>query len=185
MSRVRWWTVAVLMMPVLAFAQHSHAPYAGQEKRAIKALSEEEVQALLNGQGMGLAKAAELNHYPGARHVLDLSTALQLSEMQHAETQRIYDRMHQEAVRLGALIVDKERELEHLFATATVSSDNLHSLTKRIAQLQGDLRLVHLQAHVEMQRLLTREQINQYDELRGYTSSASPPPHPGHHRRHH
>jgi Spy/CpxP family protein refolding chaperone len=172
------------MISALALAQHGHSPYAGQETRAIKTLSDEEIQALLNGQGIGLAKAAELNHYPGPRHVLDLATQLQLSETQRTETQQIYDRMHREVVRLGALIVDKERELDHLFAAEAVDSETLRNLTKQIAQLQGDLRLVHLQAHVEMKRVLSREQIDKYDALRGYTVSAGPAPHAEPHRRH-
>jgi Spy/CpxP family protein refolding chaperone len=185
MCRVLWGVVAVLMIPALVLAQHGHAPYAGQEKRALKALSEEEMQALLSGQGMGLAKAAELNHYPGPRHVLDLATQLQLSEIQRAETQQIYDRMHHEAVRLGALIVDKERQLDHLFATEAVDSATLQNLTQQIAQLQGDLRMVHLQAHVAMKRVLSREQIDTYDALRGYTASVGPAPHHEPQRRHH
>jgi Spy/CpxP family protein refolding chaperone len=175
-------TLAMLAVP--SVSQHDHSPYAGQERRAIKALSEEEMQALLSGQGMELAKAAELNHYPGPRHVLDLATPLQILEPQRAETQQIYDRMHQEAVRFGALLIDKERELDHLFATETVDSQTLQHLTKHIAQLQGDLRLAHLQAHVEMKRVLSREQIDTYDTLRGYTVStgAVPQSEPHHHR---
>jgi len=167
---------------ILALA--SHSPYIGHEKRTIKNFSEEEIQALLSGQGMGLAKAAELNHYPGPRHVLDLGAQLPLSEVQRAETQKIYDHMHQEAVRLGALIVDKEKELDQLFAAQAVQSDTLQSLTKQIAQLQGELRLVHLQAHVEMKRLLSPEQVEAYDALRGYTASAGAAPHTGHHHYH-
>jgi hypothetical protein len=184
MSRALVVLIMFFIIPALAFAQHGHSPYAGQEGRAIKTLSEEEIQALLSGQGMGLAKAAELNHYPGPRHVLDLGAQLQLSEAQRAETQQIYDRMHREAVRLGARIVDKERELDLLFATKAVNSDNLQGLTKQIAQLHGDLRLVHLQAHVEMKRLLSHEQIDQYDALRGYRTDAGPAPHTGHQRQH-
>jgi hypothetical protein len=184
MGKFSWILVALVVMPVPIFAQHGHSPYVGQEKSDIKTLSAEEIQALLSGQGMGLAKAAELNHYPGPRHVLDLAAQLQLSETQRVETQKIYDRMHQEAVRLGALVVDKEKELEHLFATQAVHSDTLQSLTKQIAQLQGDLRLVHLQAHVEMKRVLSREQIDTYDALRGYAASVGTAPHTGPHRRH-
>jgi hypothetical protein len=171
-----------MMLPALVFAQHGHSTSAGEEKHTIKTLSEEEVQALLSGQGTGLAKAAELNHYPGPRHVLDLAAQLQLSAAQRAETQQIYDRMHQEAVRLGTLIVDKEQELDQLFATQAVHSDTLRRLTRLIAQLQGDLRLVHLQAHVEMKQLLSREQIDRYVGLRGYTDPTGPAPPSGHHQ---
>jgi hypothetical protein len=184
MCKMLWGGIALLMIAALAIAQHDHSPYAGQETRAVKALSAEEIQALLSGQGLGLAKAAELNHYPGPRHVLDLATPLQLSEPQRAETQGIYDRMHREAVRLGALLIDKERELEHRFATEAVDSQTLENLTKHIAQLQGDLRLAHLQAHVEMKGVLSREQIDTYSVLRGYTVStgSAPQSEPHHHR---
>jgi len=39
---------------------------AEQETREIKALSTEEVDGYLKGEGMGLAKAAELNGFPRA-----------------------------------------------------------------------------------------------------------------------
>ena len=177
-----WGVMAVLVVPTLGLTQHRDTPYAGQERRVLKALADEERRALLDGQGMGLAKAAELNQYPGPRHVLDLAAELQLSAEQRTETQRIYDRMHQEAVRLGTLIVGKEQELDRLFATQAVDSDVLRSLTQQIAQLQGDLRLVHLQAHVEVQRLLSRQQIDRYDALRGYTNPGGPAPPSGHHQ---
>jgi len=107
MYRLIYGVVILIALPTLVLAQATHSPYVGRGKGALKTLFEEEIQALLNSQGMGLAKAAGLNHYPGQRHVLDLATPLQLSE-----TQQIYDRMHQEAVRLGTLIVDKEQELD-------------------------------------------------------------------------
>lgn len=184
MGKFSWILVTLLVISAPMFAQHGHSPYTGQEKRAIKALSAEEIQALLSGQGMGLAKAAELNHYPGPRHVLDLGAQLPLSEAQRTETQKIYDHMHQEAVRLGALIVDKEKELDQLFAAQVAQSDALQGLTRQIAQLQGELRLVHLRAHVEMKRLLSPEQVEAYDALRGYTASAGAAPHTGHHHHH-
>jgi Heavy-metal resistance len=185
MYKILWGGIAALMLGAFALAQQSHSPYAGQETRAIKALSEEAVQALRSGEGMRLAKAAELNHYPGPRHVLDLATPLQLSETQRAETQQIYDRMHREAVRLGVLIIDKERELEDLFATGAVDSQILQSLAQQIAQVQGDLRVAHLQAHIEMKRALSRGQIDTYDALRGYTDSTGSAPHiEPHHRQH-
>jgi len=53
--------------------------YVGQEKRAIKALSEQEIADYLKGAGRGSSKAAELNHYPGPRHVLDAAQGLALT----------------------------------------------------------------------------------------------------------
>src|SRR5437867_1305997 len=82
-----------------AYGQTAQTPYAGQERREIKALSTDEIQAYQDGQGMGFAKAAELNQYPGPKHVLELASKLRLSEQQKAEAQKIYERMHAEARR--------------------------------------------------------------------------------------
>ena len=39
----------------------------------IKSLSQDDQSALLAGRGMGLARPAELNGYPGPAHVLELA----------------------------------------------------------------------------------------------------------------
>jgi hypothetical protein len=54
----------VLAIPVLA---DNPTPYAGQQTGTIKALSDEDITALLKGDGMGFAKVAELNGYPGPK----------------------------------------------------------------------------------------------------------------------
>ena len=77
--------VSLLDMPVLA----ADAPYAGQQMRTIKALSDDDIAALRKGEGMGMAKAAELNGYPGPVHVLALAGQLGLTEAQ--QTRRAGD----------------------------------------------------------------------------------------------
>jgi len=56
---------ASLLVSGIAIAQHAghtpNAPYAGEEHRAIKSLSDEDIAELRRGGGWGLAKAAELN----------------------------------------------------------------------------------------------------------------------------
>ena len=150
--------------------QPATSKYAGEEKREIKALSTEDIEAYQNGEGMGLAKAAELNQYPGPRHVLALAAELSLSEQQKAEAQKIYDRMHAVATRLGVLLVAKERELDQLFASKQMDSEKLRQDISEIAKTQGELRVAHLQAHLEMRQLLSPDQIKKYDGLRGYES---------------
>jgi hypothetical protein len=59
-------------------------PYAGLEQRPIKALAPERVADLLAGRGASYALAAELNSYPGPRHVLDLAAGLALTPEQVA-----------------------------------------------------------------------------------------------------
>src|SRR4051794_31480114 len=80
------------------------SPYAGQQSRAIKALSADEISDYLEGRGMGTSKAAELNHYPGPVHVLAESARLGLSDAQRAQTQAIFDAMSVEAKRSGRAI---------------------------------------------------------------------------------
>ena len=157
--------------------------YAGQEQREIKALSAEEVRSYLAGKGAGLAKAAELNHYPGPLHVLELADMLQLSEDQKARTQAIFDGMQQLAMRRGKALVEKEQELDRLFASGTVTADSLRSTLKQIGALQADVRQSHLQAHIEQRAVLTKMQIAKYDELRGYTSGTASG-HGGHSHKH-
>ena len=150
-----------------------------QKRPAIKAFSDEEIQGLRNGEGMGMAKTAEFNHYPGPRHVLDMADQLQLSKTQRLQAQKIFDRMHGEAVRLGKLIIEKEQELDNLFAKKESDEKKIKTLVQEIARLQGELRFIHLQAHFRMKPVLSPEQISQYDLLRGYG------PHTGETPRHH
>src|SRR5262245_14563335 len=70
---------ALMSGPCLA---QSHSPYAGFEKRTIKALSDQQINDLRAGLGLSLALAAELNGYPGPRHTLEFAKELTLSEEQ-------------------------------------------------------------------------------------------------------
>jgi Spy/CpxP family protein refolding chaperone len=172
MRQTIWLAVLSLVLSaVAATAQEmKHGGYAGEERREIKSLSAEEVEQLLNGHGMGLAKAAELNHYPGPRHVRELANELQLTPEQRAQTQAAFDRMRGEAVRLGRLIVERERALDAMFAKGEIDAGKLRAATSEIARLQGELRAAHLAAHLETRRLLSTQQITKYDELRGYAA---------------
>jgi hypothetical protein len=51
----------------------------------MKALAPERIEDLLMGRGAGHALSAELNHYPGPKHVLDLATELPLTPMQQQQ----------------------------------------------------------------------------------------------------
>ncbi len=168
MKKLIWILSLVTAIPFLVWSQASQAPYTGQESRQIKSLSDTEVQAYLNGHGMGLAKPAELNSYPGPMHVLELAEKLQLSAKQKSETQKAFERMHGEAIRLGKLIVEKEAKLNDLFAEGKANQISLQANIEEIARLQGELRVAHLGAHLEMRRVLSADQIRKYNELRGY-----------------
>lgn len=149
-------------------------PYAGLQTRQIKALSEQERDGLLSGKGIGYALAAELNHYPGPRHILDMTEALELSPAQIANTQGVFERMEAEAISLGKSIVDKEAALDTAFATEEIDRNKLETLVSDIARLEGKLRTVHLSTHLEMKRILTPRQVALYDRMRGYVQTPEP-----------
>jgi len=149
-------------------AEMPATPYAGQQTRTIKALWDDEIAALRNGKGMGMAKAAELNGYPGPIHVLALAAQLGLTESQHREVTAIFERMSAAAKLLGGELIVGERTLDQLFATGEVTPNRLSADTAAIGELQGRLRSVHLAAHLQIHASLSPERIVRYKQLRGY-----------------
>ena len=151
--------------------QHD-SPYRGQEKRAVKSLDPGDRDGLEQGRGMGLAKAAELNGYPGPMHVLELSKELGLTQKQAEQTMAIKAMMRQEAKDLGRRIVAKETELDRAFTSGKADTATVDALTAEIGALQGKLRACHLRAHLKMMTVLTAEQVKNYGKLRGYSDGA-------------
>ncbi|MFL1485881.1 Spy/CpxP family protein refolding chaperone [Marinobacter sp. LN3S78] len=176
-------TVSVLLLaltsPVVLAAETSD--YTGQEQRAIKALSETEVADLLDGKGMGYAKAAELNGYPGPAHVLELGDKLNLTPSQRERTQAIFDRMQASAQALGAELVAAESALDRAFGDRSVDESTLSERVADIARIESQLRVVHLRAHLELTGLLDDHQVARYSVLRGYVDVD---PHRGGHGHH-
>ncbi|MFL5264982.1 MAG: hypothetical protein ACJ8AH_00070 [Stellaceae bacterium] len=164
-------------------ADMSETAYAGQQGRAIKALSDEEIAALRKGEGMGMAKAAELNGYPGPLHVLALMRDLRLTETQINQVTAIRDRMSATAFPLGAELIERERLLDGLFAQGRITPERLTAETAAIGEIQGRLRAAHLGAHLETRAILSPEQVPRYNKLRGYDgTSGSDHSHPVGHR---
>ena len=158
--------IAFMLLAVPVAAQH-HG-YQGQQQREIKALSPQEVEQYLAGAGMGYAKAAELNHFPGPMHVLELADKLNLTDAQRIETKRLMEAHKAQARAIGAELVEAERELEALFRGARVDEAALSRAVRTAAALEGEYRLSHLETHRRMRALLSDEQVKRYDMLRGY-----------------
>lgn len=162
-----------------ASAQHdthspSHSPqstasgYAGEEAREIKALSAQEQRAWLEGQGIGLAKAAELNSYPGPMHVLENANELKLSEAQKKGAQELMRRHKDEVRAMGLELVSAERRLDEVFKSRRATSVEVSGLTQQIGHLQARIRASHLITHIEQTAMLRPEQVAAYDKVRGY-----------------
>lgn len=159
-----------------AFAQagdstRSHlSDYAGQEQRIIKNFSEDDIRELSNGEGWGLAKAAELNGVPGPRHVLDMKAEIKLDSAQVRALETLFSQMKEDATALGHDLIEKERKLNEAFASREVDQTRLRELLMEISHTTYQLRFVHLEAHLETEKILTGEQVAFYNRLRGYTS---------------
>jgi len=156
----------------LVSAAAQTGPYAGQQLRPIKSLSEADVAELLAGQGMGLAKAAELNGYPGPAHVLEHADALALSGAQHHATRALLDQHKARARELGAEVIEAERALDEAFAHRQIDEAALARLTAAIGHKQAQLRREHLQTHLAQTTLLDPAQRQRYAVLRGYAPGA-------------
>jgi len=155
---------ALMAPPALA----DKAPYAGEDARVIKALSPERIEGLRMGAGLGYAKAAELNGWPGPLHALELADALSLTADQRARIGVIRQAMLAKAKPLGEQLVTAEAELDALFAGAVPTLTLVAEATEKIGRIEAALRAVHLAAHIDVRPLLTEHQRMIYARERGY-----------------
>ena len=172
--------IAIYLISITSVSaqQHQHSeqhnnnnfrsPYVEQLDSPVRGLSSSEVDNLLNGKGAGYARTAELNGYPGLRHVLDLSSQLNLSSKQETEIQAAFEQMQSQAKTIGKTIVSKEQELSEAFASGEITNTELEKQTEELARLYGELRKTHLQAHLQINPILSAEQIKKYNQIRGY-----------------
>jgi Spy/CpxP family protein refolding chaperone len=185
MNRSSILTLALLVAMVGVSRAQEHAPaatpYAGLERRTIKALSAEQIADLRAGRGMALALVAELNGYPGPAHVLELSRQLELTDAQRARVEALFAAMKLEAIPIGERLIAEEAALDQQFATHSITPASLPTNVDAIATTQAALRAAHLKYHLSMLEVLTPAQIRRYAELRGY---ASPDAAPRGHGRH-
>lgn len=180
-------TLLCLLAAGAAAQDHRPAqPYAGLERRAIKALDETEIGDLKAGNGMGLALAAELNRYPGPRHLLELADRIGLDAGRRAQIAAIEARMTEAAKASGERILQLEAELDRRFAEGAIAPDTLKDLLRRIGEARAELRYIHLETHLAVRPLLTAAEVARYDQLRGYGDGGANRPGTGHgHQRHH
>jgi hypothetical protein len=183
---IRFATLAfVFLLPTIASAQHhtqphgtpgghgaghgAASPYAGLQKREIKALSEAEHADLAAGRGMAMALPAEMNGYPGPMHALELADRLGLSQEQRGALQRQMRDMREAAVPAGAEVVEAERRLDRLFVGGTASEETLTAAATAAGEARTRLRLIHLRTHLATRATLTVDQRALYARLRGYS----------------
>ncbi|MEL6436081.1 MAG: Spy/CpxP family protein refolding chaperone [Pseudomonadota bacterium] len=159
-----------MLMPHLSglLQQQVTQPYAGQQNREISSLSPSDIDALVNGDGWGLAKPAELNGFPGPAHVLELADKLSLEDEQRTKIETSFATMNAQAKQLGTALVEAEAALDEAFRSRSIDKETLEQRLAVAEELRSALRGVHLAAHLEVTPLLTDEQIIAYTTLRGY-----------------
>ncbi|SEV93810.1 hypothetical protein SAMN04488515_0314 [Cognatiyoonia koreensis] len=150
-------------------ADETQIPYAGLETREIATLSESDIADLEAGRGWGFALAAELNGHPGPAHVLELAEDLDLSADQIARMGLIFQEMQEEAVALGTEFIAAERALNAAFTRGRLNAPELVALVNAAGNARANLRFVHLSSHLQTLDVLTIEQIDRYNILRGYS----------------
>jgi Spy/CpxP family protein refolding chaperone len=152
--------------------KNSQSPYAGQQNRDLKAFPPQVIKQLKRGSGMpfyGMAKPAELNSFPGPKHILESWDTLQLTPEQVDQVQAVYDTMQKQAVEVGQQLLRNEQKLDSAFANERIQLAKLKKFTAKSGTLYGKLRRVHLNAHLKARSILEEQQIERYDQWRGYT----------------
>ena len=165
-------TTAILLVLICllpACAVNYSSEYIGEEHRAIKSLSADDIRELSAGGGWGLAKAAELNGVPGPAHILEMASAIKLTPTQQVEIEKTYQQMSSEAISLGNQLIQLEATLNTHFADGSINQTLLEQSVQDIERVRAQLRIVHLSAHLQTPNILTPEQISLYNELRGYS----------------
>lgn len=151
-------------------AQEDHQPYAGFQDREISSLSATDIEELSKGAGWGLALPAELNGYPGPRHILELADQLDLTQTQKAQIEALFDDMQSRAIAAGADFIAAEATLDDLFRSGAADETTLTAAIDATAQARAKLRFIHLSQHLQTVEILSVDQVAQYNALRGYGS---------------
>ena len=161
--------VVCFASPILLAQQILQSEYVGQERRLIKSLSADDIIELRNGRGWGLAKAAELNGVPGPAHLLELKDDIPLTQEQVRIIKTIFDDMKSVATIHGEKLIELETRLEDGFSRGTITDEILRVSLDDIADTLSDLRYIHLSTHLRMRTILSNDQIDAYNSLRGYS----------------
>lgn len=174
MRILRTWfliVVAVWFSACLGSAEDPQTSYSALHESEVRGLTSAEIESLRNGDGMGYALPAELNGYPGPKHVLELADRLGLNEDQRNRTLAVRGAMLDNARRTGSDLVAAYAALDHEFRAGNMSVEQLRRHTEKIGVLEGELRAIHMEAHLEMMRILTMEQVQAYGQFRGYATT--------------
>lgn len=120
------------------------------------------------GGGWGLALPAELSGRPGPAHLLELQHEAGLTEEQVTQIEAIYEIMRADAIETGERLIAAEAALSKAFENPVLCEEHLRDLLEIAAAARTNLRFIHLSQHLSTPGILTFEQIQNYNVLRGY-----------------
>jgi Spy/CpxP family protein refolding chaperone len=148
----------------ISWGQHGHGHEGGHQ--AAQSCSEEFEKVIGEGRGFGLAFAADQNGYPGPMHVLELKDRLALTADQEARTRALMHAMFAESKPKSVRLLDAEAKLRRLFADRAADDMAIRAAVAEVERARGEVRLVHLLAHLKTRDLLTEDQRRIYHEAR-------------------
>ncbi|HKB24812.1 MAG TPA: periplasmic heavy metal sensor [Methylomirabilota bacterium] len=157
---------AFAALAAAAWAQHGHGGTGAPGHQAAQACLTEFEQVVGEGRGFGLAFAADQNGYPGPMHVLELKDRLGLTPAQEARAQALMHAMFTESRPKSAALLEAEAKLRRLFAGGAADEAAVRAAAREVERLRGEVRLVHLLAHLKTRDLLTEDQRRIYHEAR-------------------
>jgi hypothetical protein len=77
--------------------------------------------------------------------------------------------MNNKSVELGQEILNVEKIANEEFINKTITDSQMKQLIFKSSEIYGQLRYAHLSTHLKMLTILTPEQVNLYNNLRGYS----------------
>src|SRR6185369_531877 len=144
----------------------SAQPCAGRPVGEQEAISAREIHAYLQARGIGFASGSELDGYPSPANVLALESDLSLTGEQRMLTRSLVDSTDAAAIRIGQLLIEQERRIDQLFTSNTLTAEAIEFPLMQIGSLTAKIRTFYADAHLVQRRILSREQIDRYVQLR-------------------
>jgi len=93
-----------------------------------------------------------------------------LTATQEVQIQDLYKKMKAKAIPLGKNLIELEVILNNRFADKTITDAQLVKQLELISSVRTQLRYVHLATHLQTPKILSAQQVEQYNQLRGYGS---------------
>ena len=125
-----------------------------------------DVETVLAGESYGDAALAEATGYPNPILVMDWADRLDLSAPQRAAIARIRDRMLADVREIAPDLIRAQTDLEAMFRSGRASEGRVQILTMKLADLEGRIRFIHLQARLKLRFEMTRDQLATYHRIK-------------------